>query len=328
MDCARKELGWALHGRAEDVAAAVVGRLDELWAADAAERDPEVVAALERADRIATRAIGRWLATGEGATDHEQHTLAAPGALADRVTLEELVKAYLAWRDATLDVLAEEAARLRSDPAVVDEVRGVVERSCDVSLVRMVRQFDGERRRLETELAAEQAKLAHRALHDPLTGLANRTLLFDRMARALQAVRRHGEAAAILFFDLDGFKAVNDRLGHEAGDRLLVAIGARLGQAVRPTDSIARLGGDEFVILCERLPADEAVAIAERALEQLRRPVALGDAEVAVDASVGIAVAGATDDPEALLKRADAAMYAAKQAPGADWRLDAGAPLP
>jgi len=168
----------------------------------------------------------------------------------------------------------------------------------------MSRQFDEERRRL-------QEALAHQALHDGLTGLANRTLLFDRLEKALQAARRYGGWLALLFIDLDDFKAVNDSRGHDAGDDLLLEAARRLQEVVRPSDTVARLGGDEFVILCERLDgaADEAVAIAMRAREALE--------EASLSASVGIAVATGAEDADMLVNRADHAMYAAKRRGGA-----------
>ena len=129
--------------------------------------------------------------------------------------------------------------------------------------------------------------LRHRALHDPLTGLPNRTLFVERAARVLAGPRGQSpDAAALLLLDLDGFKAVNDRLGHDAGDRLLMAIGQRLAACLRSGDTAARFGGDEFAILVERTskPRDAAV-VAERLLAALRAPVWLEGREVAISAS-------------------------------------------
>jgi diguanylate cyclase (GGDEF)-like protein/PAS domain S-box-containing protein len=160
--------------------------------------------------------------------------------------------------------------------------------------------------------------LERQALHDPLTSLPNRTLLMDRARQAMTRLTRSSGVLAMLFVDLDKFKAVNDSLGHDVGDRLLVSVSERLAELMRDSDTIARLGGDEFVILAEELDGEsEAMALAARVLDALERPFPLGTAEVAMLASVGVAV---TDDPgtdpEAMLREADLAMYKAKGAGG------------
>lgn len=160
--------------------------------------------------------------------------------------------------------------------------------------------------------------LERQALHDPLTGLPNRTLLMDRARQAVTRLHRSDGVLAMLFVDLDKFKAVNDSLGHDVGDTLLVSVSQRLAELMRDSDTIARLGGDEFVILAEELENEgEAMALATRVLDALERPFPLGTAEVAMLASVGVAV---TDDPasdtEAMLREADLAMYKAKGAGG------------
>src|SRR5689334_17068995 len=160
-----------------------------------------------------------------------------------------------------------------------------------------------------------QDGLAHRVLHDPLTDLPNRTLFLDRLALALARLQRHEGAIAVLFIDLDNFKVVNDSLGHNAGDKLLVELGGRLRDAIRPSDTIARFGGDEFVVLCEDIrEARDAVCVGERIVEAASKPFLLESREMFVSASVGVALAldaGAT--PETLLRDADAAMYRAKE---------------
>jgi diguanylate cyclase (GGDEF)-like protein/PAS domain S-box-containing protein len=156
--------------------------------------------------------------------------------------------------------------------------------------------------------------LERQALHDPLTSLPNRLLLMDRTRQALARLHRSQGVVALLFIDLDKFKAVNDNLGHDVGDRLLVAVSERLAELMRDSDTVARLGGDEFVILAEEIENDsEALALAGRVLDALERPFALGSAEVGILASVGISVAHHADtDPEAMLREADVAMYRAK----------------
>jgi diguanylate cyclase (GGDEF)-like protein/PAS domain S-box-containing protein len=161
------------------------------------------------------------------------------------------------------------------------------------------------------KLAEEE--LSHRAFHDPLTDLPNRELFIDRLGVALARVRRGGGELAVLFLDLDRFKEVNDTLGHSAGDRLLVAVARRVEAGVRPSDTVSRFGGDEFVILCEDVAGEVGAAqVAERIRETLERPVMIGDHEVAVNASIGVAMAGKDSNADELLRRADAAMYRAK----------------
>jgi diguanylate cyclase (GGDEF)-like protein/PAS domain S-box-containing protein len=160
--------------------------------------------------------------------------------------------------------------------------------------------------------------LERQALHDPLTRLPNRTLLMDRALQAVTRLHRSDGVLAMLFVDLDKFKAVNDNLGHDVGDRLLVSVSERLADLMRDSDTIARLGGDEFVILAEELENEgEAMALGSRVLDALERPFPLGTAEVAMLASVGVAVTDdPASDPEAMLREADLAMYKAKGAGG------------
>jgi diguanylate cyclase (GGDEF)-like protein/PAS domain S-box-containing protein len=159
----------------------------------------------------------------------------------------------------------------------------------------------------------DESRMRHEALHDPLTGLANRTLCHDRLTHALARSGRTSGVACVLFVDLDSFKRVNDLYGHAAGDALLVAIGQRLVATVRPADTVARLGGDEFVVVCEDVDEPAAVALGERVEEAIREPLVVDDAEHRLSASIGIALgrAGHTS-PDALLADADAAAYRAK----------------
>lgn len=166
-----------------------------------------------------------------------------------------------------------------------------------------------------TERKAREADLAYRALHDELTGLANRTLIIDRIEQALARRARNKREVAVLFCDLDRFKMVNDSIGHSAGDQLLQAVATRLRAAVRPADTVGRVSGDEFVVVCEDLPRPaEARRIAQRIIDTLVEPLELNGDRLRVHASIGIAIAEATSgDAEALLRDADAAMYRAKE---------------
>ncbi len=160
--------------------------------------------------------------------------------------------------------------------------------------------------------------LERQALRDPLTHLPNRLLLMDRTRQALARLHRGGGVVALLFVDLDRFKAVNDNFGHDVGDRLLISVAERLAEMMRDSDTVARLGGDEFVILGEALVSDaEALALAERVLQTLKEPFHIGPAEVSMPASVGVSISHDPEtDPEAMLREADVAMYRAKGAGG------------
>ena len=169
----------------------------------------------------------------------------------------------------------------------------------------------------------DKLSLEQQALHDPLTRLPNRLLLLDRARQALARLHRDRRAIALLFVDLDRFKAVNDTLGHRAGDELLIQVASRLREVLREEDTIARFGGDEFVILAEELEGDaEAVGVAERVLHALEEPFELEQARVSLRASIGLSV---TSDPsrpaEDLLREADIAMYRAKAGGGHDLEL-------
>jgi diguanylate cyclase (GGDEF)-like protein/PAS domain S-box-containing protein len=173
-----------------------------------------------------------------------------------------------------------------------------------------------ERRRAEQDLRDLTGVLTERAVRDPLTGVANRALLEERLRTSLARDARSGAATGVLFLDLDGFKAVNDRYGHATGDAVLRAVAQRLTDAVRPADTVARLGGDEFVVLVEG--ATEAVldALVDRLRGAVTAPVDVPGRSLQVGVSIGSALCrGGEGDPPALLAQADARMYAAKRRP-------------
>jgi diguanylate cyclase (GGDEF)-like protein/PAS domain S-box-containing protein len=159
-----------------------------------------------------------------------------------------------------------------------------------------------------------EERMRHEAVHDPLTGLANRTLLRDRLEQACSRSVREGGDTAVLFLDLDSFKDVNDEHGHSVGDAVLVELGARLRTAVRPADTVARFGGDEFVVVCEQVDEPAALTLARRLLDVIAQPITVAGAEHHVSASIGIAIG--YGDPDRLIADADAAVYQAKAAGG------------
>jgi diguanylate cyclase (GGDEF)-like protein len=171
-----------------------------------------------------------------------------------------------------------------------------------------------EQRVVERTAELDQAKrdLERLALYDPLTGLANRSLLADRMSQAVARAERGACPPSVLLLDLDEFKTINDGLGHTVGDLLLVEVARRLTAVVRDTDTVARLGGDEFAILLPDIEEDQALRIAERALAELAKPFAVGERAVWPAASIGICFGTRGQTADLLLRDADTAMYAAK----------------
>ncbi len=237
-----------------------------------------------------------------------------PAVVARAMAENRLVVVEGPWVDALGGPSAAMAAPIHEQGEVV----GALVASCEEPGRTYTRAEQGILVALaeHASLALTDAKtvgaMVHQALHDGLTGLPNRALFLDRLGHAL--ARRTGVGSgevSILFCDLDRFKAINDSLGHHAGDELLVEVARRIGSCLRGGDTAARLGGDEFVVLLEDVRStDEAVAVAERITGALRPPFAVGDREVAVSASIGIVLGHAA--AEELLRNADVAMYRAK----------------
>jgi len=200
----------------------------------------------------------------------------------------QLLNQHGEWR-----TLEAHVTDLRNDRAI----RGVVLNARDVT----------ERVRLQDELVRQ-------AYHDGLTGLANRSLFRDRLEQALARSARAGGTVAVLILDLDGFKQVNDSLGHDAGDRLLRVVADRLTETVRTTDTVARFGGDEFAVLLDQTDEALAVSVARRALARLAEPAVGAGRELEVAASIGIALYTGEAGGDELVRNADVAMYAAKDA--------------
>jgi len=155
--------------------------------------------------------------------------------------------------------------------------------------------------------------LDHQAMHDPLTGLPSRSLLIDRVAQALAHRHDESEMIVVLLLDLDRFKVVNDSLGHDAGDELLVEIARRLVHVLRPDDTVARLGGDEFVVLCRDVGASGVSDLPRRVLREIERPIDVANGSFSLTASMGVVVATRQHTAETVLRDADAAMYVAKE---------------
>jgi diguanylate cyclase (GGDEF)-like protein/PAS domain S-box-containing protein len=187
-----------------------------------------------------------------------------------------------------------------------------------------------EQERAERERREAEEKLSYQALHDGLTGLANRTLLMDRLEHALGLARRRGSTVAVLFVDLDNFKLINETVGHWAGDAVLVEVAERLRHTMRASDTrarrgqetMARMGGDEFVLVCEDVTSEaDATAIAAELAESLSAPMLLSSGKIRLTVSIGIAMASSGASAHSLLRDADAATYRAKERGGARFEL-------
>ncbi len=308
-------LGQALNDRVEDVVEAMLARTR------ASERQLEasVEERFARVGTVSTVAVARWM-SGEGAEvarEVGQEAWQIFGQLASQraAPLNEVTKRCLRWCDAAGEVVRECARELELAPVVLEQALRMLQRSLNVTLVRMCESFEAERQSADEELEHRQRELAFLATHDALTGLPNRTLILDRVEQLLMRSRREKTPLAALFVDLDNFKTINDSLGHAAGDELLQAVASRLSAVVRESDAVGRLGGDEFVVIASELSFTSGPElIAERLLEALDQPFTLpgaGQQCLKLTASIGIA-AGDRECAEELLRDADVAMYQAK----------------
>jgi diguanylate cyclase (GGDEF)-like protein len=309
------ELGKALASRSRDV----VERMRSRMLAAGGAMDPGIEALVDDAARVSTIALGGWIAGSStqeardagGAATRNFGQLAAQRA----VSLNEVTKRCLRWRDVVMEVLHEEADRLGCGDPTRDEALSMSARSGDVTVVRMCEAFETERQRVHDEVMFHQAELTFQATHDKLTGLANRILVVDRVREAMYQASPGDRSIAALLIDLDNFNYVNNTYGHDAGDRLLAEVVNRLDDVIGSSALLGRLGGDEFVIVDTSLDGN-AEQQARRVLEVLRRPFLLagmGETPLTVTASIGIAT-GLRSDPEEILRHADVALYRAKRA--------------
>jgi diguanylate cyclase (GGDEF)-like protein len=308
-------LGNYLYERREDV----ITRAESLNRAGSVQLDSATDASVARVVAVSTEAVSRWMA-GEGveiARDVGREAAAIFGQLAIQraAPLDEITKRALRWRDAAWEVMTEIVVEHGFDEQVRIQARRMLQRSLDVTIVRLCEAFESERSLVDDELGKRQQELVFLATHDPLTGLPNRTLILDRADQLLSRSRRERQLCCALFIDLDGFKAINDGFGHRAGDELLKAVGTRLENTIREADTLGRLGGDEFVILVEGVAlAAGPELVAERILDTLKQPFLIEgehSRRVTITASIGV-VMGDRGSAAELLRDADIAMYRAK----------------
>ena len=316
---AGQALGFALALRAEDCwDLCCVRALHYGWVGR--PPDKKYVERSQGINWLATIMTARWIAYRVPVSPEEMLYIADRGDLAASLqqSTVNLTRAYLIWRDTIVEILREEAGRLSTPRDVLSDALSAVRVSFDASLVQVARAFDRRMAELTNELAAERESLLHLSLHDPLTGLPNRVLLYDRINQAVRVSKREGTTFALLAIDLDGFKAVNDGLGHAGGDVVLQQISARLVEAVRESDTVARWGGDEFTILLVGATHESACALAGTLQRTVREPVKVDGQTVAVGATIGVAAyPDAGSDLQALLSAADRAMYRGKRERGA-----------
>ena len=268
-----------------------------------------------------------WFAHDAGAlirTGIMQRTVENGGTLALHDLTSSDGDAFLRSVAAELSITSMAVATfLRSDGSVggMISVLDEVPRNWTAAEVSILSEFgqmaatEQELRQILSDREMREQRLRHESVHDSLTGLPNRNLFMRRLSDATHRARRGQDGLfAVLFLDLDGFKLVNDSMGHHVGDEMLISIARRLEACVRGGDIVARLGGDEFAILLERIiDVRDAAMVAERVQESLQVPLSIGGYEHATSASIGVALStGASEQPEYVLRSADIAMYRAK----------------
>jgi diguanylate cyclase (GGDEF)-like protein len=316
-----RRLGEALLESVEEVIASVTARAHRKRELEGQPiLDEAVEESFERLGTLSTAAVARWIAgetVDEAFAAGEEFSRAFAQMVASSdVPLGEVVRRCQYWREGCEGVLLGAPDALARDRAC-ELARQSIHLAADHSLATMSAIFDAERHRVQQELTRRQEELAFLATHDGLTKLANRSLVVERLEQMLDL---DGEAeeergVAVVFIDLDGFKEINDTLGHSAGDRLLAATAARLRAAVREADTLGRLGGDEFVVLARRMSKAGALeGLARRLQDAFAEPfsISLEQGPLRITASIGVALARGGCTAAQLLHDADIAMYSAK----------------
>ncbi len=306
-----RRLGEELNARCDEVRVQVVARSGSSDSVAPLVRD-----SFERICTISTIAVARWMSGGDPrdglAAGQEAWQIFGQLAAQRAAPLHEVTKRCLYWRDSADKLLREIAGEIEAGAKALAQARAMLQTTLDVTLVKMCEVFESERERTDEELARREEELSFMATHDPLTNLPNRTLIMDRGEQMIVRARRQQHPVAALSIDIDGFKGINDSLGHSAGDEILQALARRLDGVLRGSDGLARVGGDEFVAIAEGLTLGAGPElIAERLLEALKEPFRVNDTQLTVTASIGLAT-GARASTEELLRDADIAMYRAK----------------
>jgi diguanylate cyclase (GGDEF)-like protein len=312
---ARSDLGLALGRRAEECAGTVDARMGaSRWVGKAPTS--AYLDGRQQVSWFATVLVARWLVSSIRPDDAEMTWTSMRGRLAaeEGLSIINIARGYLAWRDTAVEILIEEAQRLHTPSTVLAEALGAARSSCDVGLMRMNAEFDRQLRIVSEERKRLEDQLRHQAFHDALSGLPNRALFMDRLTHAMERHARDEATVAVLVIDVDDFKAVNDSLGHLVGDQLIAEIGRRLQFTVRSADTVARFGGDEFAVLLENVASiSTVIETTQRILAAFDTQFQLGERSMPVTASIGLAMATVdTDGPDGVVHNADIAMYVAK----------------
>jgi diguanylate cyclase (GGDEF)-like protein len=297
-DSKRAALGFALGARAPDAVKAVFKAIE-----DHTSIDTDLALTSDSA-MVGTLLIARWLVTGEGATESDMAYLAGIGNVSFEHgnSIAAAAIGTMTWRDFLVSVIREEGAKLQCSRQLIAEAIAVVLLSCDADVVQFSRIYDAR-------MSGLNAALEHQALHDSLTGLPNRTLFMDRLAHELKTTKRRKAVHAapgvcVAAIDVDYLKLYNDTFGHQAGDQLLVAVSEAWKNCLREVDHLARIGGDEFVLLLPDCGIEDAREVVQRIHDVMPGRQTC---------SVGVAEWNGSEPADALLGRADAALYGTKR---------------
>lgn len=307
------ELSSALDARVADVLARVPWEHVAAGAeGDVSTTDPELWEERWTAARAVASVMARCLTASRGDIPFDRLLLTQLGrqSAQGRLPVSLLMRINFWLRDAAYSVMAEEAQARGLGEGVVRSAKHILDVESEAILLMIGERFD-------TELDHAQAELAYLARHDTLTGLANRSAALQELEMTLGRTRQKQGATAVLFIDIDQFKAINEQLGRGAADEVLGITAARITAAIRPGDVLARFGSDEFVAICHGVNVEgDAALIAQRVLEAISRPLIVIGRSIMVTASAGVALACNNETPEDMVARADSAMHEAKQRGG------------